>query len=86
MLLVLDPVPTLAQDLRALPAALASGAVVSLGCIGNRSYTGLGRDELYFIVRGKDLAELARALGVIAAANQELERYAEGRRAELATL
>jgi uncharacterized protein (DUF169 family) len=30
----------------ALPAALQHGALVSLGCIGNRIYTGLGEDEL----------------------------------------
>jgi uncharacterized protein (DUF169 family) len=70
----------------ALPAALESGAILSLGCIGNRSYTGLGRDELYFIVRGRDLDALARSLEVIARANEELERYALGRRAELATI
>src|SRR6202049_3776516 len=32
----------------ALPAALASGTVSSLGCAGNRMYTGLPEDELYF--------------------------------------
>ena len=70
----------------ALPAALEAGTVLSLGCIGNRSYTGLGRDELYFIVRGKDLDALTRSLELVSAANEALERYALGRRAELATV
>ena len=70
----------------ALPAALETGSLLSLGCIGNRTYTGLGRDELYFAVRGKDLEALADALDIVARANQELQRYAEGRRAELGTL
>ncbi len=39
----------------ALPASLQYGAILSLGCGGNRVYTGLGEDELYFVLRGKDL-------------------------------
>jgi hypothetical protein len=27
---------------------------LSLGCMGNRVYTGLGEDEMYFVVRGRD--------------------------------
>jgi hypothetical protein len=68
----------------ALPAALETGAILSLGCIGNRTYTGLGEDELYFVVRGRDLAALADSLEVVVRANQVLEQYAEGRRAKLA--
>jgi len=70
----------------ALPASLANGSVLSLGCIGNRVYTGLSEDELYVVVRGKDLAALADALDVIAGANHALEEYARGRRSELATV
>lgn len=69
----------------ALPAALGAGSLVSLGCMGNRVYTGLGEDEMYFVVRGKDLAALADALEVIAGANNALQEYAQGRRAELAS-
>ncbi|HZR99167.1 MAG TPA: hypothetical protein VFE37_10695 [Chloroflexota bacterium] len=43
----------------ALPAALASGVVVSAGCIGNRVYTDVGEDELYAVVPGRDLATVA---------------------------
>lgn len=68
----------------ALPASLRAGSIVSLGCIGNRVYTGLGEDELYFVVRGRDLSALADALDVITGANNALQEYAQARRAELA--
>jgi uncharacterized protein (DUF169 family) len=69
----------------ALPAALEKGTVSSLGCIGNRVYTGLGEDELYVAVPGADLEKVATALATIVSANQALEQYARGRRAQLAT-
>jgi hypothetical protein len=53
--------------------------------MGNRVYTGLGEDEMYFVVRGKDLEALVRALEVITGANNALQQYAQGRRSELAT-
>ncbi len=70
----------------ALPASLRHGAHVSLGCIGNRVYTGLGEDELYIVLRGADLAEVADALDVITSANTALDIFARGRREQLATL
>jgi uncharacterized protein (DUF169 family) len=70
----------------ALPASLQQGAILSLGCMGNRVYTGLGEDEMYFVLRGKDLSAVADALGTIASANAALNEYAKGRRSELATL
>jgi uncharacterized protein (DUF169 family) len=70
----------------ALPAALEKGTVSSLGCIGNRVYTGLGEDELYVAVPGADLEKVAAALSTIVSANQALEEYARGRRAQLATV
>jgi uncharacterized protein (DUF169 family) len=69
----------------ALPAAMQSGLILSLGCMGNRVYTGLGESELYFVVRARDLAALADALDVITAANSALQQYAQGRRAQLAS-
>jgi len=68
----------------ALPACLQAGSILSLGCVSNRVYTGLGEEELYFVVRGKDLSALAAALDVITGANNTLSEYAQGRRAELA--
>jgi len=56
----------------ALPASMQMGAILSLGCIGNRAYTGLGEDEMYFVVRGADLARVADALAIITGANAVL--------------
>ena len=47
----------------ALPAALAHGTVSSLGCIGNRVYTGLGEDELYVVVPGAKARSSGRGAG-----------------------
>jgi uncharacterized protein (DUF169 family) len=67
----------------ALPASLQFGSIASLGCIGNRVYTGLDENEMYVVVRGKDLASVAEALDVINGANAALRDYARGRREEL---
>jgi uncharacterized protein (DUF169 family) len=69
----------------ALPAAMASGVVVSAGCVGNRVYTDVGEDELYAVVPGKDLGRLADALDEITAANATLADYHQQRRQQLAT-
>ena len=68
----------------ALPAALAHGVVASTGCIGNRVYTGVGEDELYVVVPGKDLARVADEVQTIAAANAQLSEYHQSRRQALA--
>jgi uncharacterized protein (DUF169 family) len=70
----------------ALPAALQHGSILSLGCMGNRVYTGLGEDEMYWVLRGSDLAAVADALAVITGANAALNQYAQRRRAQLATI
>jgi uncharacterized protein (DUF169 family) len=70
----------------ALPATLQHGSILSLGCTGNRVYTGLSEDELYLVLRGKDLTAVADALGVITSANAALIDYAAGRRSQLATI
>ncbi len=69
----------------ALPASLQHGAIFSLGCIGNRTYTGLSENEMYFVVRGKDLAAVADALDVVVGANAALSEYAKDRRQALST-
>ena len=56
----------------------------SLGCIGNRVYTGLGDAELYFTIPGPRLADVVGKLQTIVHANRELEQYHQGRRATLA--
>jgi uncharacterized protein (DUF169 family) len=70
----------------ALPASLQHGAILSLGCIGNRVYTGLGEDEVYVVFRGRDLAIIADALGIIVSANAALRDYAADRRRHLASV
>ena len=69
----------------ALPASLQHGAILSLGCIGNRVYTGLGEDQMYFVVRGQDLEAIADALAVVTSANAALSDYAIGQRQKLST-
>jgi uncharacterized protein (DUF169 family) len=69
----------------ALPASLQYGAIASLGCIGNRIYTGLDEDEMYVVLRGKDLASVAEALHVVSGANEALRDYARGRREQLSS-
>lgn len=70
----------------ALPASLQHGAMLSLGCVGNRVYTDVGEDEVYFFLRGRDVPVVADALAVIISANTALHDYAKSRRLELATL
>jgi uncharacterized protein (DUF169 family) len=70
----------------ALPASLQHGTITSLGCIGNRVYTGLSEEEMYVVVRGKDLPAIAEALTTIQSANSALQDYAKGRRQELASV
>lgn len=69
----------------AVPAALATGAVTSVGCIGNRVYTDIGEDELYVVLRGSDLARISGEIETIRAANQTLSVYHQERRRSLAT-
>ena len=47
----------------ALPAALKHGTVTSLGCIGNRVYTGISEDELYVVVPGAKLEAVSGCFG-----------------------
>jgi uncharacterized protein (DUF169 family) len=70
----------------ALPASLQHGAILSLGCIGNRVYTGLAEDEMYVVLRGRDVANVVAALAAIVSANAALSDYAQGRRKDLASI
>ena len=64
----------------AIPAVMQSGrSVTNLGCIGNRVYTGLGDDELYFAIAGSQLARIVEKLPVIVNANNELEKFHRAR-------
>jgi uncharacterized protein (DUF169 family) len=67
----------------AVPAALSSGVATSLGCVGNRVYTGVGDDEFYSMIRGDDLERLVGEMTTIVAANVALADY---HRRRIATL
>jgi uncharacterized protein (DUF169 family) len=69
----------------AIPAAMAHGMVTSAGCIGNRTYTDIGDDEIYSAIPGAALEKIAEALDTIAAANIALAQYHQGRRSQLST-
>jgi uncharacterized protein (DUF169 family) len=59
-----------------IPATVQGGCVTtSLGCIGNRVYTGLGDDEFYAAIPGSKLAVLVDKLATIVPANRELEGF-----------
>jgi uncharacterized protein (DUF169 family) len=67
-----------------LPQALASrGGVASVGCIGNRVYTGLGDDEMYLTVPGGSVESVLRHLGETLNANAALEQFHRQRAASV---
>ena len=70
----------------AIPAAMSMGTTASLGCVGNRVYTGIEEDDLYVAVPGNQLAAVDQALATIVAANSAIENYARSRRAVLSTV
>ena len=55
-------------------------AGASAGCIGNRVYTGLGDDEMYFSIPGEHLDAVVAKLETIARANRELQTFHQNRR------
>jgi uncharacterized protein (DUF169 family) len=65
-----------------LPRAIDSRrATASIGCIGNRVYTGLGDDELYLTVPGEVLEDMLAQLSGILTANEVLEAFHRDRAA-----
>ena len=82
-----SPLPLLGRPTcMAIPAALSAGVASSLGCIGNRVYTGITDDEFYTVIAGKDLASVVAELNTVALANAALTDYHQGRRASLASM
>lgn len=64
----------------ALPQAMKTGqGVASLGCIGNRVYTGLTDDEMYFALPGSQVKAVTEKLAAIVHANSDLEKYHRAR-------
>jgi uncharacterized protein (DUF169 family) len=69
----------------AVPAAMSSGLASSLGCVGNRVYTGLHDEEFYSVVRGDRLSGLMDEIATITAANVMLSEYHRSRQTTLTT-
>jgi uncharacterized protein (DUF169 family) len=67
----------------AIPAAMASGVASSLGCVGNRVYTGLADEEFYSVIRGDRLGPLMDEMATITAANVMLAEYHRDRASNL---
>jgi uncharacterized protein (DUF169 family) len=68
----------------AIPTVLQTQrSAASLGCIGNRVYTELADDELYFALPGGQLGQVVEKLKAIVNANRELERYHRAKRATI---
>ena len=66
----------------AIPAVMQSGrTATNLGCIGNRVYTSLADDELYFVIAGSQIAAVVDKLATIVRANDELATYHQTRMA-----
>ena len=64
----------------AIPVVMQSGrTATNLGCIGNRVYTELPDDELYFAIAGSQIEAVVNKLVTIAHANRELEKFHRGR-------
>lgn len=59
-----------------IPEAIQSGRPsLSLGCIGNRVYTDLGPDEMYFALPAQTVADVVDKLDGVVKANRELESF-----------
>lgn len=68
----------------AIPATMSGGAASSLGCIGNRVYTGIADDAFYTVVSARDITAVAGQLDTITSANATLAEYHRARRNALA--
>ena len=83
---VSDPAPAgMRPACAVVPRVLAGGrAASSLGCIGNRVYTGLGDDEMWYALPGAHVDAIATRLAVVVNANRELEAFHRARLAPTA--
>ena len=75
------PLPLLGRPTcMAIPAALTAGVASSLGCVGNRVYTGVSDHEFYSVIAGRDLESVMAQLDTIVSANAQLAAYHTERR------
>jgi uncharacterized protein (DUF169 family) len=60
----------------AIPEVMKSDlSATNLGCVGNRVYTELQDDELYFVFAGRQSEKISEKLTAIVNANEKLEEY-----------
>jgi uncharacterized protein (DUF169 family) len=69
----------------AIPATLSGGMATSLGCVGNRVYTGVADDAFYSVMSAKDAVAIVAQLETVKSANATLMDYHRARRAALST-
>jgi uncharacterized protein (DUF169 family) len=63
-----------------IPVLLGTArATSSYGCIGNRVYTELPDEEVWFAIAGRHIASLLNRLATVVRANQELESFHRSR-------
>jgi uncharacterized protein (DUF169 family) len=81
-----DPAAQLRPTCAIVPTATEAGrASLSLGCIGNRVYTGLADNELYIAIPGAQLNAILEKLEAIVAANRTLEEFHQQRKDQTAS-
>jgi uncharacterized protein (DUF169 family) len=69
----------------AVPAALSGHVTSSLGCVGNRVYTGVAEGELYTVIAAADLEPVINELTTVTSANAALAEYHRERLGALST-
>jgi uncharacterized protein (DUF169 family) len=67
----------------AIPASMGNAVVSSMGCIGNRIYTGLPDSDMYTSIAGQQIEAVASQLATITRANAALTAYHTERRTTL---
>jgi uncharacterized protein (DUF169 family) len=70
----------------AVPASFSQPVVSSMGCVGNRTFTGLPDSELYTAISGTQIGAIAEHLAAIVTANATLATFYEQRRIALTTM
>ena len=69
-----------------LPLTIAGGLTsISLGCKGNRTFTGLADDEIYVAIPGDKWEAVVQKLAETEEANAAMARYYSGRKTQFAT-
>jgi uncharacterized protein (DUF169 family) len=69
----------------AIPASMSGQVASSLGCVGNRVYTGIADEEFYTAIASAQLPAVMEQMATIASANATLAEYHAGRLSALST-